>query len=104
MELATRRRSTVRTSRLNCGHHTTLTRGIAVGRRNWLFAGSLVGGERAAAICSVIETCKMNGVDPQAYIADVIAKIANDWPASRWNELLPWNWQPAADQPFAQAA
>jgi transposase len=43
-------------------------RGIAVGRRNWLFAGSHVGGERAAAICTVIETCKMNGVEPQAYI------------------------------------
>ena len=49
-------------------------RGIAVGRRNWLFAGSRVGGERAAAICTVIETCKMNGVDPQAYIADGIVK------------------------------
>jgi len=43
-------------------------RGIAVGRRNWLFAGSRIGGERAAAICTVIETCKMNGVEPQAYI------------------------------------
>jgi transposase len=79
-------------------------RGIAVGRRNWLFAGSRVGGERAAAICTVIETCKMNGVDPQAYIADVIAKIANDWPAARWDELMPWNWQPAIAEPFAQAA
>lgn len=69
-------------------------RGIAVGRRNWLFAGSRVGGERAAAICTVIETCKMNSIDPQAYIAGVIAKIAADWPASRWDELMPWNWQP----------
>lgn len=72
-------------------------RGIAVGRRNWLFAGSRVGGERAAAISTVIETCKLNGVDPQAYIADVIAKIANDWPAARWDELLPWNWQPQVE-------
>jgi hypothetical protein len=79
-------------------------RGIAVGRRNWLFAGSRIGGERAAAICTVIETCKMNGVEPQAYIADVIAKIANDWPAARWDELMPWNWRTAADESLAQAA
>ena len=79
-------------------------RGIAVGRRNWLFAGSRIGGERAAAICTVIETCKMNGVEPQAYIADVIAKIAGDWPAARWDELMPWNWRTAIAQPFAQAA
>lgn len=73
---------------------TSPNAGIAVGRRNWLFAGSRVGGERAAAICTVIETCKMNGIEPQAYIADVIARIANDWPASRWDGLMPWNWQP----------
>lgn len=77
-------------------------RGIAVGRRNWLFAGSRVGGERAAAICTVIETCKMNGIEPQTYIADVIAKIANDWPAARWDELMPWNWQAPLD--FARLA
>jgi hypothetical protein len=76
-------------------------RGIAIGRRNWLFAGSRVGGERAAAIYTVIQTCKANGVDPQAYIADVIAKIASDWPASRWDELLPWNW---AGEPARMAA
>jgi len=69
-------------------------RPIAIGRKNWLFAGSEAGGARAAAIYSVIETAKMNGVEPQAYIADVIAKIAADWPAARWDELLPWNWQP----------
>ncbi len=79
-------------------------RSIAVGRRNWLFAGSKVGGERAAAIYSVIETCKANQVDPQAYIADVTAKIAGDWPASRWDELMPWNWKAGADQQVAQAA
>lgn len=67
-------------------------RGIAVGRRNWLFAGSKAGGERAAAIYTVIQTCKANGVDPQAYIADFIGKVADDWPASRWDELMPWNW------------
>lgn len=67
-------------------------RSVAIGRKNWLFAGSRVGGERAAAIYSVIETCKLNGIEPQAYIADVIEKIASGWPASRWDELMPWNW------------
>jgi len=69
-------------------------RSIAIGRKNWLFAGSKSGGERAAAIYTVIEACKLNGVEPQAYVADVIAKIAGDWPASRWDELMPWNWCP----------
>jgi len=54
-------------------------------------------------IYSVIETCKLNGVEPQGYIADVIEKIATGWPASRWDELMPWNWQPA-DQIVAEAA
>jgi hypothetical protein len=68
--------------------------GRIAGRKNWLFAGSKAGGERAAAIYTVIETCKLNGVEPQAYIADVIAKIAGNWPAARWDELMPWNWPP----------
>lgn len=67
-------------------------RSIAIGRKNWLFAGSKAGGERAATIYSVIETAKLNGIEPQAYIADVIEKIAGGWPASRWDELMPWNW------------
>lgn len=79
-------------------------RSIAVGRRNWLFAGSKIGGTRAAAIYSIIETCKMNGINPQAYIADVIAKIAADWPASRWDELMPWNWRPGTPSQLAKAA
>lgn len=70
---------------------------VALGRKNWLFAGSKAGGERAAAIYTVIETAKLNGLEPQAYIADVIAKIAGGWPASRWDELMPWNWQPQQD-------
>ncbi|WP_346731940.1 transposase domain-containing protein [Sphingomonas sp. GC_Shp_2] len=64
-------------------------RGIAVGRRHWPFAGSRAGGERAAAIYTVIQTCKANSVDPEAYIADVIAKVSDDGPASRWDELMP---------------
>lgn len=79
-------------------------RSVAIGRKNWLFAGSKIGGERAAAIYAVIKTCKMNGVEPQAYIADVITKIANDWPAARWHELMPWNWQPLTNTPQAQTA
>ncbi len=79
-------------------------RSVAVGRKNWLFAGSKIGGECAAAIYTVIETCKMNGVEPQAYIADVIAKIAGDWPAARWDELMPWNWTASDALSLAQAA
>jgi transposase len=79
-------------------------RGVAVGRRNWLFAGSKAGGERAAAIYTVMQTCKANGVDPQAYIADVTGKIAADWPAARWDELMPWNWAAQTVEPVAQAA
>ena len=79
-------------------------RSIAIGRKNWLFAGSRAGGERAAAIYSVIETAKLNGIEPQTYIAGVIEKIASDWPASRWDELLPWNWRPAGEPAMAEAA
>ena len=78
--------------------------GVAVGRRNWLFAGSRAGGERAAALYTVIQTCKANSVDPHAYLAEIIAKVAGDWPASRWDELIPWNWVPPVNRPIAQAA
>jgi transposase len=69
-------------------------RGIAVGRRNWTFAGSDRGGERAAAIYTLIETCKLNGVDPQAWLADVLARLP-DHPAKRVGDLLPWTWKAA---------
>lgn len=71
-------------------------RGIALGRKSWLFAGSDRGGQRAAAMYSLIVTAKMNDVDPQAWLADVLARIAGH-PAHRLDELLPWNWrkQPA---------
>src|SRR5246500_2222501 len=69
-------------------------RGVAIGRKNYLFAGSDAGGRRAAAMYSLIETAKLNGVNPQAYLADVLARIA-DHPAKRLADLLPWNWQPA---------
>jgi transposase len=69
-------------------------RGVAIGRKNYLFAGSDAGGRRAAAMYSLVETAKLNGVNPQAYLADVLARIA-DHPAKRVADLLPWNWQPA---------
>ena len=67
---------------------------IAIGRKNYLFAGSDAGGRRAAAIYSLIESAKLNALNPQHYIADLLARIA-DHPARRIAELLPWNWQPA---------
>lgn len=67
-------------------------RGIALGRKSWLFAGSDRGGERAAAMYSLIVTAKMNDIDPQAWLADVLARIA-EHPASKLDELLPWNWR-----------
>ena len=66
-------------------------RGIALGRKNWLFAGSDAGGDRAAAIYTLIETCKLNGIDPEAYLRSVLTHIA-DHPINRVAELLPWNW------------
>ena len=69
-------------------------RGIAVGRKNWTFAGSDSGGHRAAAIYTLIETAKLNGVDARAWLADVLARIA-DHPARRIDDLLPWNWKAA---------
>jgi len=68
-------------------------RGIALGRKSWLFAGSDRGGMRASAMYSLIVTAKMNDIDPQAWLADVLARIAGH-PASRIDELLPWNWRP----------
>jgi transposase len=68
-------------------------RGIALGRKSWLFAGSDRGGRRAAAMYGLIVTAKMNDVDPQAWLADVLARIAGH-PAHLIDELLPWNWRP----------
>lgn len=67
---------------------------VAIGRKNYLFAGSDAGGRRAAAIYSLIETAKLNGRNPQHYLADLLARIA-DHPARHIADLLPWHWQPA---------
>lgn len=66
-------------------------RGIALGRKSWLFAGSDRGGQRAAFMYSLIVTAKMNDIDPQAWLADVLGRIAGH-PAQRIDDLLPWNW------------
>ncbi|MER9223485.1 transposase domain-containing protein [Mesorhizobium sp. M0644] len=61
-------------------------RGFTVGRRNLLFSGNFAAAERSAVVLSIIETCKLCGVDAEAYMADVTERIQNDWPASRWDE------------------
>ena len=77
-------------------------RGVAIGRGNWTFCGSDAGGHRAAAVYTLVETCKLNDVDPQAWLAYVLAKLP-DHPAKRIDELLPWNWK-ASQQAIAEAA
>jgi transposase len=67
-------------------------RGIALGRKAWLFAGSDRGGQRAAFMYSLVVTAKMNDVDPQVWLAEVLARIA-DLPQTRLHELLPWEWK-----------
>ena len=78
-------------------------RGLALGRRSWLFCGSDRGGRRAARMMTLFVTCKMNDVDGQAWLADVLARIA-DHPAKRLEELLPWNWKAAQAHADTQAA
>ncbi|PRD63851.1 IS66 family transposase, partial [Malikia granosa] len=65
-------------------------RGVALGRGNYLFMGSDSGGERAAAIYSLVQTAKLNGLDPEAYLREVLGRIA-EHPIHRIEELLPWN-------------
>jgi transposase len=78
-------------------------RGIALGRKSWLFCGSDRGGRRAAMMYSLIVTAKMNKVDPQTWLADVLSRIAGH-PVHRLDELLPWNWKPPATVAPAKAA
>ena len=76
-------------------------RPIALNRKNALFAGSDEGGANWAIIASLIETAKIHGIDPQAYLADTLAKLVNGWPMQKLDELLPWTW---ADQNRAHLA
>ena len=70
-------------------------RPIALGRSNWLFAGSLRAGKRAAAVMSLIQSARLNGHDPYRYLRDVLERLPTQ-PASRIGELLPHSWTPAA--------
>jgi transposase len=70
-------------------------RPLTLGRKNYLFAGSDSGGIRAAAMYSLISTCRLTGIDPEAYLRDIFARIA-DHPINRIDDLLPWNWKPVA--------
>jgi len=79
---------------------------IACGRKAWLFAGSDRGADRAAVMLTLITTARLNDVDPKAWLADVLARIA-DLPATRLSELLPWEWKrpsEAKSLPHQQAA
>ena len=71
-------------------------RGVALGRRNWMFVGSTKGGDASALFYSLVETCRLNGVEPEAWFTDVIARIGNH-PINRIDELLPWNWHAARE-------
>ena len=79
-------------------------RSLAVGRRNYLFAGSDAGAERAAVLYSLIRTCALHGVDAFAYLKDILQKIAGGWSQLRLDELLPANWTPANEDPTKTAS
>jgi hypothetical protein len=68
---------------------------MAIGKKNWLFAGSLRAGKRAAAIMSLVQSAKLNGHDPYAYLKDVLARLPSH-PAARIDDLLPHRWQRTA--------
>lgn len=73
-------------------------RPIALNRKNALFAGHDTGAENWACLASLIETCKLNGVDPQAYLTDVLTRLVNLWPAAQIDELMPWAWGSAESE------
>jgi hypothetical protein len=79
-----------------------LIRPIALNRKNALFAGSGGGGEHWAIHASLVKTCKLNAIDPQAYLADVLAQLVAGRPINRLDDLMPWTW--AAAQPSQRAA
>ena len=78
-------------------------RGFALGRKSWLFAGAERGADRAAAMATLIMTAKLNDIDPLAWLADVLGRIAGI-PQGRLHELLPWEWKRTASNPAATQA
>ena len=78
-------------------------RPIGIGRKNWLFAGADTGAETLARAMTVIETAKLNGLDPLAYLADILDRI-HDHKINRLDDLLPWNWVPLTPAMASQAA
>ena len=74
-------------------------RPVALGRKNHLFAGSDGGGERWAMVCSLIATAKLNGIEPYAYLRDVLQRMLDGHPINRLDDLLPWNWPPKPVNP-----
>jgi hypothetical protein len=75
--------------------HGQNDRAIALGRKNYLFAGADSGGDRAAAMYTIVQTAKLNEINPEAYLRDILAKIAEGHPINRIIELMPWAYQPA---------
>ena len=76
---------------------------MALSRKNSLFAGSDEGAANWAAVASLVETCKLNGVEPHAYFTDLLTRLVQGWPNARIHELMPWNWtNPAASLPSTQ--
>jgi transposase len=69
-------------------------RPVCLSRKNSLFAGSDQGGENWACLASLIETCKLNRVNPQVYFTDLLTRLVNGWPQNRIDELMPWHWAP----------
>jgi hypothetical protein len=79
-------------------------RPICLSRKNALFASGDDGGARWAAIASLVETCKLNDVDPQRYFTDLLTLLVSGWPNSRIGELMPRCWAKAGDEPSSAAA
>ena len=73
-------------------------RPVVLSRKNALFASGDDGGMRWAAVASLVETCKLNGVDPQRYFSDVLTRLVNGWPQTRIDELMPWHWATAKNR------
>ena len=73
-------------------------RPLTLGRRNWTFLGSDTGGARAAVFFTIVQTCRLNGVNPEAYLTDIVSRVGIH-PAKQIHELLPWNWKPREQPP-----